>query len=73
MMDILQKVLEKHNIPHEFDYVSEGGIFDNIFPLIIFGMSIVLIFIIIRQMQGASGRAMSLENPELNCWTTRTK
>ena len=55
----LAEVLEKHSIPHEFDYVTEGGIFDNIFPLIIFGMSIVLIFVIIRQMQGASGRAMS--------------
>ena len=51
----LAEILEKYNVQHEFDYVSDEGIFDSVFPLLIFGMSIFLIFIIIRQMQGASG------------------
>ena len=57
--DHLVATLDEYNVPHSFVFQSEGSFLQTLFPMLVFGMSLFLVFLIFRQMQGASGRAMS--------------
>ena len=55
--DHLVELLDDNNVPHSFVHHTEGSFIQTIFPMLVFGMSLFLVFLIFRQMQGASGRA----------------
>ena len=55
----LVKLLGEKNIPHTYKVDSEGSFFEGLIPLLSLGMAGLLIFLVIRQLQGASGKAMS--------------
>ena len=55
----LVKLLGEKNIPHTYKVASEGSFFESLIPLLSLGMAGLLIFLVIRQLQGASGKAMS--------------
>ena len=57
--DFLLALLEEHNIPHTYEVAPKGGLFQTLIPLLSFAMAGFLIFFVIRQLQGASGKAMS--------------
>ena len=53
------QLLEENNVPHSYEVAPKGGLFQTLLPLLSFAMAGFLIFLVIRQLQGASGRAMS--------------
>jgi cell division protease FtsH len=57
--ELLSEVLEKNEIPHRYEVEPEGNLFQTMLPLLSIAMAGILIYLVIRQLQGASGRAMS--------------
>jgi cell division protease FtsH len=57
--DHFVELLDKKGIPHTYKIESEGGIFQSIIPIMCLVLTGFLIFFVIRQLQGASGKAMS--------------
>ena len=51
--------LDSKKIPHTYKVESEGGLFQSIIPIMCLCLTGFLIFFVIRQLQGASGKAMS--------------
>jgi cell division protease FtsH len=57
--DHFVELLDKKGIPHTYKIESEGGVFQSIIPIMCLVLTGFLIFFVIRQLQGASGKAMS--------------
>ncbi|MEC8381027.1 MAG: ATP-dependent zinc metalloprotease FtsH [Myxococcota bacterium] len=57
--DSLIRLLDESNTAYKFEPVSEGGVFGTLLPVISIGIALLLVFMVFRQIQGASGRAMS--------------
>ena len=57
--DVLLNLAKERDIQLNYEVASTGGFLHNIMPLLTFAMAGFLIFFVFRQLQGASGRAMS--------------
>lgn len=57
--EYLVKMLDETNVPHTFEQATEGGALNAMLPIISIGIALLLVFLVFRQIQGASGRAMS--------------
>ncbi|MEC7985986.1 MAG: ATP-dependent zinc metalloprotease FtsH [Myxococcota bacterium] len=57
--DHFVELLEKKEVPHSYKMESEGGFFQTVVPILCLCLTGFLIFLVIRQLQGASGKAMS--------------
>lgn len=57
--DALIRLLDESNTAYKFEPVSEGGVLGTLLPVISIGIALLLVFLVFRQIQGASGRAMS--------------
>ena len=57
--DHFVELLEKKKIQHNYKIQSEGGLFQSIIPIMCLILTGFLLFFVIRQLQGASGKAMS--------------
>jgi len=55
----LLTLAQERDIQLNYEVASSGGFLHNIMPLLTFAMAGFLIFFVFRQLQGASGRAMS--------------
>ena len=57
--DHFVELLDKKKIKHTYKVESEGGFFQSIIPIMCLVLTGFLLFFVIRQLQGASGKAMS--------------
>ena len=57
--EYLLQLLAENKVQTTYEVAPKGGFFQNILPLLSLAMAGFLIFFVIRQLQGASGKAMS--------------
>jgi cell division protease FtsH len=57
--DVLLDIARERDVEINYEVASNGGFFQTVMPLLTFAMAGFLIFFVFRQLQGASGRAMS--------------